>query len=86
MARESSISDINRDLDDIEDRFTYHPPPDRTTVETYKRVRANARQLAEELVMLCPPSRERSLALTKLEEAVMHANSAIARHGVRSQE
>lgn len=29
---------------------------------------------------LCPSSRERSLAMTKLEEAVMWANSAIARN------
>lgn len=29
-----------------------------------------------------PDSREKSLALTKLEEVVMHANSAIARNGL----
>ena len=32
------------------------------------------------IVTLTPKSREQSLALTKLEEAIMHANSAIARN------
>ena len=31
------------------------------------------------IVELTPPSREQSLALTKLSEASMHANAAIAR-------
>ena len=38
------------------------------------------KQLAHLLVTNCPESRELSCALTKLEEAVMWANAAIARN------
>jgi hypothetical protein len=36
--------------------------------------------MALEILCNVPPSRERSLALTKLEECIMHANAGIARH------
>jgi hypothetical protein len=63
---------------EIELRFTYHPPtPDQ--IKKYSTIRLYAKTLADTLVALCPPSRELSLAMTKLEECVMHANSAIAR-------
>jgi len=39
-----------------------------------------AKIFAQELCRFCPDSRERSLALTKLEEAVSWANAAIARN------
>jgi hypothetical protein len=44
-------------------------------------IRDTAKHLAELLLRRCPASRERSLALTKLEESVMWANASIARHG-----
>lgn len=65
----------------IENDFRYHPPQGPDQTERYNKIRAVARGYAHELVELCPPSRELSLALTKLDEAVMHANSAVARHG-----
>ena len=43
-------------------------------------IRARARQLAHLIDDSCPDSRERSLAFTKLEEAVMWANAAIVRN------
>lgn len=65
-------------LEELDRRFTYHAPkPDQ--VPRYEQIRAEARQLAETFVRLCPTSRELSLALTHLEEAVMQANAAIAR-------
>ena len=72
------------DVDDqvreqVERAFTYHPPKGDQT-ERHQAIRAQAGSLAKGVVMLCPPSRERSLALTKLEEAVMWANAAIARN------
>lgn len=67
------------DPQDLANRFTYHPPkagqPDKYTL-----IRANARSLAEEINALAPDSREKSLAITSLEEAVMWANAAIARN------
>lgn len=59
--------------------FTYHAPKE-DQVGRYFALRAAARDLAYQIVELTPPSREQSLALTKLEEAVMWANAAIARH------
>jgi hypothetical protein len=59
-------------------RFTYHPPkgdqPGR-----YEAIRSHGIQLAELVDLECPESREKSLALTRIEEAVMWANAAIAR-------
>jgi hypothetical protein len=67
-------------LAQIDAAFKYHPPKEGQP-ERYAEIRAEARLLALRLVKLCPPGRERSLALTKLEEAVMWANAAIAREG-----
>lgn len=65
--------------DDMETRFTYHPPtgdqPDR-----YASVRGSARAFADIIADTAPESRERAIALERVEEAVMWANTAIARH------
>ncbi len=65
--------------DDLANRFTYHPPRPGQP-ETYQLIRDRAHALALDITEHAPPSRERSLALTKLEEAVMWANAAIARN------
>lgn len=62
-----------------ETNFTYHPPKD-GQVQRYAANRAAAKHLANQLAQTCPPSRELSLALTKIEEAMMWANAAIARN------
>jgi hypothetical protein len=64
---------------EIEKRFTYHPPVTATQVARYEELRAKAKEFAYLICESCPDSREQSLALTKLEEAVMWANAAIAR-------
>lgn len=66
----------SHDLDNI---FTYHAPTPSQT-KCYVVLRAEAKLLAERIMELCPQSRERSLAMTKVEEAVMWANAAIARN------
>jgi len=63
----------------IEAAFTYHAPKPGQP-EKYQEIRAKAKDLAHLIDGHCPPSRELSLALTKLEEAVMWANAAIARN------
>lgn len=60
-------------------RFTHHPPPDEDTIQRYQHIRLLARSFAEQIVGFTPESREQSLAITALEEAVMWANAAIAR-------
>lgn len=63
---------------ELDNRFTYHSPrPDQ--LPRYQYIRETAKNLARLIAKFTPPSREQALALTKLEEAVMHANSAIAR-------
>ena len=64
---------------DIDNRFTYHPPKSDQN-ERYVSLRYQARMLAISICDHCPPSRERSLALTKLEESIMWANASIARN------
>ena len=62
----------------IERNFTYHKP-DGDRIGRYEEIRAKAKELAYLIDGLCLPGRERSLAMTKLEEAVMWANASIAR-------
>lgn len=64
--------------EELATRFTYHPP--RTgQPETYEAIRDAAKAFAMYLVALTPESREQSLAVTAIEEAVFWANAAIAR-------
>lgn len=62
----------------IERSFSYHPPRPGQP-ERYGEIRAVAKQLAYLVEDHCPAGRERSLAMTHLEAAVMWANAAIAR-------
>jgi hypothetical protein len=63
----------------LENNFTYHPPKG-DQQERYVRLRDEAKGLAGTILDLCPDSRERSVALTNLEQAVMWANASIARN------
>lgn len=65
--------------EDLNNRFTYHKPINDQT-QRYEDIRRNAYTLAQFLVVSCPDSRELSLALTNLEQAVFWANAAIARN------
>lgn len=64
---------------DINKNFTYHAPKGNQP-ERYERIRTWGKDMAETIIENCPESRERSLAITKLEECVMWANAAIARN------
>jgi len=68
----------------IENNFTYHKPFG-DQQERYERIRALGKELAYEFSFSCPESRERALALTKLEESIMWANASIARNERRIQ-
>jgi hypothetical protein len=63
----------------IEKTFTYHAPKEGQPAK-YEHIRGMAKELAYTFDYNCPNSREKSLALTKLEEAVFWANAAIARN------
>lgn len=62
----------------IENDFTYHPPRG-DQPQLYDRVRGSAKAFALVIASMVPEGREKSLALTKLEEAVHWANAGIAR-------
>lgn len=64
---------------DLNVRFTYHPPFG-TQLARYAEIRNRALNYSDYLLENCPDSRELSLAIRKLEEAVFWANAAIARH------
>lgn len=64
--------------------FTYHPPFG-TQLARYTTLREDAKSLAISIQTRCPDSREKSLALTKLEEAVFWSNAAIARNETDDQ-
>lgn len=57
--------------------FTYHDNPEK--VDSYQDIRNNALALARLINIICSEGREKSLAITYLEQSVMWANAAIAR-------
>jgi hypothetical protein len=67
------------DEKDLENRFTYHKPKNDQAIR-YEMIRDWAHQFAASIDEKCPDSREKSLAMTHLEECVMWANAAIARN------
>lgn len=64
---------------ELENRFSYHTPTDEKS-DQYEHLNWKACVLAAYIDKYCPDSREKSLALTKIEEAVMWATAAIARN------
>lgn len=63
----------------IANRFTDHAPT-ATQITVYKILRRQGKELGFMIEQYCPESDEKKTALTRLDEAVMHANAAIARH------
>lgn len=63
----------------LENNFSYHKP-DSEQIEKYTIIRSKAKELAYLIDTYASVSREKSLALTNLEQAVMWANAAIARY------
>lgn len=63
----------------IDNNFTYHKPHG-DQPQRYETLRADAKTFAAAVLSKVPESRERSVALTKIEEACMWANAGIARN------
>ena len=78
------ISEEARTL--IDQAFNHHPPSDLDVGHAHGFIRNELKHVALVVMQLCPGSRERSLALTKLEEAMFWANSAIARNQAEALE
>lgn len=65
--------------EDIENRFAFHPASDDEKRMAHTSVRQNCLQLAQFLNDNLPEGREKSLAITKLEEVMLWGNAALAR-------
>ena len=63
----------------IENAFTHHEPKEGQS-EKYQMIREKVKELAYLIDREVPDSREKSLAMTKLEECSMWANAGIARN------
>lgn len=60
--------------------LTLHPPTSQTTVARMEQLREEAKAFAMLIVDTCPITREQSIALTKIEEALFYAIASLARN------
>lgn len=66
--------------DELAHRFQFHPADSDNKKDAHEQVRDVCLEAADKIVELTgAESREQSLAVTKLEEAMFWANAAIAR-------
>lgn len=72
-----NVGDYNNPV--IENNFKYHTPT-KEQQRTYGYIRNEAKAFAYSIEEHCPNSREKSLAMTHLEQAIMWANASIARN------
>lgn len=66
--------------EDLNKRFVYHKPSEANKPK-HEQINETLFAVAQDFDELLPDSREKSLALTKLEEAKFWSNAAIARQG-----
>lgn len=69
----------------LENNFKYHTPTPQKQ-EKYQLLREAGKSLAYMIKDFAGDNRESSLAITKLEEAIMWANASIARNQCCTQE
>ncbi|MFC8584212.1 hypothetical protein ACFUGD_06605 [Streptomyces sp. NPDC057217] len=65
--------------EDIEHRFAFHPATTDEKRDAHTSVRQHCRRLADHINETCPDGREKSLAITAIEEAMFWGNAALAR-------
>jgi hypothetical protein len=65
--------------EDIEHRFAFHAATTQEKRDAHTAARQACRRLADQINEQCPDGREKSLAVTKLEEVMFWANAALAR-------
>lgn len=67
------------DPDELQHRFAYHRPTGNKG-EAHEFIRNQCAYLASRINAIAPDCREKSLAITALEEAMLWTNAAIARN------
>lgn len=67
--------------EDIENRFKFHAATTEEKRDEHTSIRQACRRLADELNERLPEGREKSLAVTHLEEVMFWSNAAVARQG-----
>lgn len=65
---------------DVEKNMTNHPPSSELVIQKFHALRGEFKLTAETIDEKCPDSREKSLAFTNLEQALMWAIASIARN------
>ncbi len=63
---------------ELRDRFFYHPPSSEGA-KTHGVLSQEFYELSQVIDALCPHSREKSLAMTHMEQSKMWASAAVAR-------
>jgi hypothetical protein len=76
-----SGKDGEMDLGDLYKRFAFEPEV-REKAELHDRIRDLCQQVALNMDLILPDCRETSIVMTKIEEVMFWANSAVARHDV----
>jgi hypothetical protein len=66
--------------EEINNRTKWHPPKNENTINKHADIRTVINTSINVVNKLVPKSREKDLAITKLEEAMMWANAGIARN------
>jgi hypothetical protein len=72
------------DLGDLYKRFEFEPEG-HDKARMHESIRDLCRQMALNMDYLLPDCRETSIVMTKIEEVMFWANSAVARHEVVSR-
>ena len=65
--------------EELVNNYTYHAPDEQKQLD-HQTIRTAVFSAATVVNNTCPESREKSLVMTKLEEAMFWANAAIARN------
>ena len=65
---------------EINNRTKWHPPKDQSVAEVHANIRRVINETISNFNNNVPEGREKDLAITKLEEAMMWANAGIARN------
>lgn len=71
--------------DDLANRFAFHAATTEEKRDAHTSVRQNCRALADFLNEKLPEGREKSLAITHLEEVMFWGNAALARQNPQAE-